>query len=58
MKIPKVEIPKFGLADRIMNNIIWGKSHFNPNKIDLSPDDEALRPSTSPPKEGEEGKPY
>jgi len=27
----QVEIPKIGFAQRIINNIIWGDSHFNPN---------------------------
>lgn len=27
----KVEIPKKGWAESIMNNIIWGKSYYNPN---------------------------
>ena len=27
----QVEIPKISFAQKIINNIIWGKSHFNPN---------------------------
>jgi hypothetical protein len=27
----KPEIPESGIAERIINNIIWGNSHYNPN---------------------------
>lgn len=28
----KVEIPEGGWSERIMNNVTWGDSAFNPNK--------------------------
>lgn len=32
MKIPKVEIPEKGWSKKIIDNIVWGDSHFNPSK--------------------------
>lgn len=28
----KVELQEIGIAQRIINNVIWGNSQFNPNK--------------------------
>lgn len=44
MKIPKVEIPESGWASRLMNNIIWGDSHFNPNKEIVTPNEVDIDP--------------
>lgn len=47
-QVARPKVQPFGIANRIMNNIIWGKSHFNPNEVDIAPDDEAMKKSVPP----------
>jgi hypothetical protein len=58
MKIPKVEINKPGIAQRIMNNILWGNSPYNPNNIDIAADDEVWIKSVPQPEDVKEGEAY